>query len=145
MTEERASSPAGGQRPQKSLAQGLPAAVTYIHLGQMWGLLEAWLGQVDYPLADIVRDWDWLSPSQRARLLQIFHALPTDFVEHIIRYGMDQAEAAGQEFGEGSESLVDWPWFFYSLLLLDISGTHAQILLPKFLSGPEPPRLKSGS
>lgn len=145
MTDERTSSPTGSQGPQKPLGQGLQDPAIYIQMGQMWGLLEVWMRKIDYPLADIARDWNWLSPAQRERLLHIFHSLPTDFVEHIIRSGMDQDEAAGQEFGEGLKGQVDWPWFFYSLLVLDISGKHAQALLPKFLGGPEPPLLKSDS
>lgn len=112
-------------------------AHTYAIIGQIHGILEAWLGQVEPPVAEIFDrgDWDRLSPTQRGRILQLFDEIPARHVYETIRRAKKEEERTGIPMFEHGGSY--WPVFFYQLMIADMNGRNAREVLPRLLS-PEP-------
>ncbi|MDX1520374.1 MAG: hypothetical protein R3264_01945 [Anaerolineae bacterium] len=115
------------------LKEQISLAHTYAILGQIQGLLEAWLGVEDPPVAEIFDrgGWDILSPSQQDRLVELFDQIPTKHVREAIRQAKLEEERTGIPMFEHGGSY--WPVFFYQIMIADMTGSNAREVLPQVL------------
>lgn len=119
-------------------------AHTYAILGQIHGLLEAWLGEIEPPVAEVFDrgDWERLSPSQQDRILHLFDDIPAKHIYDAIRLAKKEEEHTGLAMFEHGGSY--WPVFFYQLMIADMNGRNAREVLPKLLE-PDPRLFVIGS
>jgi hypothetical protein len=109
-------------------------AHTYALLGQIQGLLEAWLGQIEPPIAEIFDrgDWDRLTRRQQNRILQLFDEIPSQHVSEAIQHAKQAELRSGIPMFEHGGSY--WPVFFYHLMIANIEGKNARAVLPQVLN-----------
>ena len=112
-------------------------ARTYAIIGQIHGLLEAWLDEIEPPVAEIFDrgDWENLSRSQQDRILNLFDEIPSKHVYETIRLAKQEEERSGIPMFEHGGSY--WPVFFYQLMIADMEGQNAREVLPQLLA-PDP-------
>lgn len=108
-------------------------AHTYAIIGQIHGLLEAWLSEVEPPVAEIFDrgDWDRLTSSQQDRILHLFNEIPANHVYDAIKMAKNEEERTGVPMFEYGGSY--WPVFFYQLMIADMEGKNACEVLPRLL------------
>lgn len=106
-------------------------------IGQMWGLLEAWLHQVEPQVAEIFEndDWGMLTRPQRQRILEIFDSIADDYILEVIRDAEIEEEITGVPLLDRKGAC--WSKFFYQLMLFHLPGKNARRVLPELL-GPMP-------
>ena len=115
------------------IQEQISIAHTYAIIGQIHGLLEAWLGEIEPPVAEVFDrgDWDRLTPSQRGRILELFDEIPAKHVHDTIKLAKQEEERTGIPMFEHGGSY--WPVFFYQLMIADMEGNNAREVLPKLL------------
>lgn len=115
------------------LQEQIHIARTYAIIGQIHGLLEAWLDEMEPPVAEIFDrgDWDRLSRSQQDRILNLFDEIPAKHVYDTIRGAKEEEMRTGIPMFEHGGSY--WPVFFYQLMIADMEGRNALEVLPKLL------------
>ena len=109
-------------------------AHTYAIIGQIHGLLEAWLGEIEPPVSEIFDrgDWDRLTRSQRTRILRLFDQIPAQHVSESIRHAkLDEVRTGVPMFEHGGSY---WPVFFYQLMIDNMDGKNAREVLPQVLN-----------
>ncbi|MCB0155696.1 MAG: hypothetical protein KDF65_12940 [Anaerolineae bacterium] len=116
-----------------AIQEQINLAHTYAIIGQIHGLLEAWLGEFEPPVAEIFDrgDWDRLTPSQQDRILELFDQIPTQHVADTIRHAkLEEARSGIPMFEHGGSY---WPVFFYQLMIANMQGKNARRILPELL------------
>lgn len=116
-----------------AIKEQINLAHTYAIIGQIHGLLEAWLGEFEPAVAEIFDrgDWDRLTPSQQNRILQLFDEIPSQHVADVIRHAKQEEVRTGIPMFEHGG--VYWPVFFYQLMIANMHGKNARRVLPEVL------------
>ncbi len=115
------------------IREQIELAHTYAIIGQIHGLLEAWLGETEPPVAEVFDrgDWERLGQSQRIRIIELFDQIPARHVHEAILHAKQGEERSGVPmFAHGGSY---WPVFFYHLMIADMDGRNSRELLPKIL------------
>ncbi len=120
------------------LQEQINIAQTYAIIGQIHGLLEAWLREPEPPVAEIFDrgDWDRLHRRQQRRILELFEEIPPNHIAETIRRAKQEEIRTGIPMFEQGGSY--WPVFFYQLMIANMNGKTARIVLPQVLN-PERP------
>ena len=116
------------------ITEQINLAHTYAIIGQIHGLLEAWLNEVEPPVAEIFDrgDWDRLTRRQQHRILMLFDEIPIEHVTEVMRRAKQEELHSGVPMFEHGGSY--WPVFFYQLMIADMNGKNAREVLPQILN-----------
>ena len=96
-------------------------------LGQMWGLMECWTGEIEPPMCEMFKGGRGsrmarLTREQMARLVNILESFPDDYILSAVIQAHETAQALSMDMLEDVPG-VNWPGFFYCLLH-HLSKTH---------------------
>lgn len=116
----------------------------YTALGQLWGLAEAILGEVEPNVKDLLEDhvWGTIGPNRRERIRWLFDSLPQDYVLSAVREAKEEERITGYDMMEYPG--LYWPNFFYSMALANPDTANGQAIIKEFINPDPPPVIRLG-
>lgn len=123
---------------ETSLGAELRNISIYTALGQLWGLAEAIIGDIEPDVTDLLQDhvWSTIGDNRRDRIRWLFDSLPQDYVLEAIRQAKEEEKVTGYDMLDFPGQY--WPKFFYMFALANPDTKNGRAVIKEFIN-PDPP------